>query len=205
MGFEVEWHQGSISCIPDSQVVLLSTGPARSKSGYSDFGTRDQHPLGRDRRYVIHSLDASETSNKSIGLCFVQDDNDNTSVQIAYHLGSGTDRITSLALPFTANSAVGSSTWQHDLLRGQRRFSDEYNLAGNVMARAYGLCTSPFGDMVAVNASFHPSDGVEYTTSSDEVSYLITSQCNDDLQFALAGSPSNPYGMSKSSLTYWLY
>ncbi|THY18183.1 hypothetical protein D6D00_08212 [Aureobasidium pullulans] len=134
------------------------------------------------------------------GLCFVQDDNDNTSVQIAYHLGSGTDRITSLALPFTANSAVGSSTWQHDLLRGQRRFSDEYNLAGNVMARAYGLCTSPFGDMVAVNASFHPSDGVEYTTSSDEVSYLITSQCNDDLQFALAGSPSNPHELTAEAL-----
>jgi hypothetical protein len=133
-------------------------------------------------------------SNKSTGLTFVQDDNDNVSVQIAYHLGSGTDRITSLAVPFTAHSALGSTNWQHDLLRGQRRFSDEWNLAGNIMARAYGLCTSPFGDLVAVNVSFHPSDGVEYTTNSDELSFLITSQCNDDLQFALAGSPSNAYG-----------
>jgi hypothetical protein len=48
--------------------------------------------------------------------------------------------------------------------------------------------------LVAVNVSFHPSDGVEYTTNSDELSFLITSQCNDDLQFALAGSPSNAYG-----------
>lgn len=127
-------------------------------------------------------------------MTYVQDDNENISVQIAYHLGSGTDRITSLALPFTATSALGSTNWQHDLLRGQRRFSDEWNLAGNVTTRAYGLCTSPFGDLVAVNVSFHPSDGVEYTTNSDEVSYLITSQSNDDLQFALTGSPSNAYG-----------
>jgi hypothetical protein len=137
-----------------------------------------------------------QPSNKAIGMTFVQDDNENVSVQIAYHLGSGTDRITSLALPFTAHSGLGSTNWQHDLLRGQRRFSDEWNLAGNMMSRAYGLCTSPFGDLVAVNVSFHPSDGVEYTTNSDELSYLITSQCNDDLQFALAGSPSNAYGMS---------
>jgi hypothetical protein len=64
------------------------------------------------------------------------------------------------------------------------------------VARAYGLCTSPFGDLVAVNVSFHPSDGVEYTTNSDELSHLITSQCNDDLQSALAGSPSSSYGTS---------
>ena len=137
---------------------------------------------------------AVQTSDKAAGMTFVQDDNENISVQIAYHLGSGTDRITSLALPFTAHSALGSTNWQHDLLRGQRRFSDEWNLAGNIVARAYGLCTSPLGDLVAVNVSFHPSDGVEYTTNSDEVSYLITSQCNDYLQFVLAGSPSNAYG-----------
>jgi hypothetical protein len=137
-----------------------------------------------------------EPTDKATGMTFVQDDNENVSVQIAYHLGSGTDRTTSLALPFTAESALGSTNWQHDLLRGQRRFSDEWNLAGNIVARAYGLCTSPFGDLVAVNVSFHPSDGVEYTTNSDELSHLITSQCNDDLQSALAGSPSSSYGTS---------
>lgn len=48
--------------------------------------------------------------------------------------------------------------------------------------------------MVAINASFHQSDGVEYTTSSDEVSYLITSSVHDDMSFALAGSSSHSYG-----------
>ncbi|KAI4748428.1 hypothetical protein E4T50_01313 [Aureobasidium sp. EXF-12298] len=154
--------------------------------------------------FQISAHDINTPWDEIAGLTFVQDDNDNVSVQIAYHLGSGTDRITSLAVPFTAHSALGSTNWQHDLLRGQRRFSDEWNLAGNIMARAYGLCTSPFGDLVAVNVSFHPSDGVEYTTNSDELSFLIASQCNDDLQFALAGSPSNAYELTAEALLFSL-
>ncbi|KAI5269346.1 hypothetical protein E4T47_07160 [Aureobasidium subglaciale] len=158
-----------------------------------------------------HGLDLQVTAqdintpwDEIAGMTFVQDDNENISVQMAYHLGSGSDRITSLALPFTPTSGLGSTNWQHDLLRGQRRFSDEYSLAGNVMSRAYGVSVSPFGDLVAVNVSFHPSDGVEYTTSSDELSYLITSQCNDDLQFALAGSPSNAYELTAEALLFGL-
>ncbi|KAI4729435.1 hypothetical protein E4T49_02905 [Aureobasidium sp. EXF-10728] len=155
---------------------------------------------GLNLEFQVSAQEINTPWDEIAGMTFVQDDNENISVQIAYHLGSGTDRITSLALPFTPSSGLGSTNWQHDLLRGQRRFSDELNLAGNVIARAYGLCTSPFGDLVAVNVSFHPSDGLEYTTNSDEVSYLITSQCNDDLQFALAGSPSNAYELTAEAL-----
>ncbi|KAH0014969.1 hypothetical protein KCU78_g8420, partial [Aureobasidium melanogenum] len=155
---------------------------------------------GLSLEFQVSAQEINTPWDEIAGMTYVQDDNENISVQIAYHLGSGTDRITSLALPFTATSALGSTNWQHDLLRGQRRFSDEWNLAGNVTTRAYGLCTSPFGDLVAVNVSFHPSDGVEYTTNSDEVSYLITSQSNDDLQFALAGSPHNAYELTAEAL-----
>ncbi|KAG9957039.1 hypothetical protein KCU61_g9391, partial [Aureobasidium melanogenum] len=155
---------------------------------------------GLNLEFQVSAQEINTPWDEISGMTYVQDDNENISVQIAYHLGSGTDRITNLGLPFTAASALGSTNWQHDLLRGQRRFSDEWNLAGNVMTRAYGLCTSPFGDLVAVNVSFHPSDGVEYTTNSDEVSYLIASQSNDDLQFALAGSPSNAYELTAEAL-----
>lgn len=125
------------------------------------------------------------------GLCFTQDENEDMTVQLAYHLNSGTDRITSLKLPFTANSFVGSSPWQHDLILGQTRFSDEFRLGGNATTRTYGLCTSPLGDVVAVNVSYHPSDSVEYTTNSDELSYLITSQINEDIHSALSGCSSD--------------
>ncbi|KAG9554194.1 hypothetical protein KCU71_g11926, partial [Aureobasidium melanogenum] len=176
-----------------------------AKEAFLVFPTRSsfyclQARPGLNLEFQVSAQEINTPWDEISGMTYVQDDNENISVQIAYHLGSGTDRITNLGLPFTAASALGSTNWQHDLLRGQRRFSDEWNLAGNVMTRAYGLCTSPFGDLVAVNVSFHPSDGVEYTTNSDEVSYLIASQSNDDLQFALAGSPSNAYELTAEAL-----
>ncbi|KAI4722432.1 hypothetical protein E4T48_01239 [Aureobasidium sp. EXF-10727] len=168
--------------IPDTQAAGCMRWASKlnsSKEAFLVYPTRNafyclQVQPGLNLEFQVSAQEINTPWDEIAGMTFVQDDNENISVQIAYHLGSGTDRITSLALPFTPSSGLGSTNWQHDLLRGQRRFSDELNLAGNVMARAYGLCTSPFGDLVAVNVSFHPSDGVEYTTNSDEVSYLIT-------------------------------
>ena len=88
--------------------------------------------------------------------------------------------------------------WQQSLQDAEALFSKENDLGGHVMSRTYGIDTSPLGDMLAVNSSNHPSDGVEYIIASDQISSLsIVSarEVADHEILPMSGGPSHPSGM----------
>lgn len=69
-------------------------------------------------------------------------------------------------MPIPAASEAVVSPFQQSICDSERLFSAEHELAGHTLTKAWGMCSSPMGDLVASGVSFHPGDMVEYTISA---------------------------------------
>ena len=71
-----------------------------------------------------------------------------------------------MRIPIKDDHQSNPSPFLRSLAESKALFGAENELGDAVLTKAWGLCPSPMGDLVASAVSFHPSDMVEYTISA---------------------------------------
>ncbi|KAK8236581.1 transcription factor IIIC subunit delta N-term-domain-containing protein [Phyllosticta capitalensis] len=87
-------------------------------------------------------------------------------IQFVSQLPTFSTPTTALRIPIKDDHQSNPSPFLRSLAESKALFGAENELGDAVLTKAWGLCPSPMGDLVASAVSFHPSDMVEYTISA---------------------------------------
>ena len=140
---------------------------------------------------MLTILGAALTSNASGSLV----------LNIAAHLDSAHAANSSLTLPLSTTEISASPSWQRQLRETADTFNDVHSLGGDVSLKAWGLASSPLGDLIAVASSCHPSNMVEYTIFADQRTILSFSESTrDGIHFILPPDGNRYHGRGEKLL-----
>lgn len=134
------------------------------------------------------------------GMAFTKDQHGRSVIQLTYNMSSANAQVLGWPLPLTDVEPIPPPPWQQSLKEAELLFSEENDLDGHAMTRTYGIDASPLGDLIAINSSNHPTDGVEYIIASDQISVLnITPrEAFPNEILPLSGGPSHASGKFSS-------
>jgi len=131
-------------------------------------------------------------------MTFTKDHQGRHVVHITYNIDSPKAKTIAWTLPFVDQEYVLLPAWQQNLRDTEEQYDEENELDGHAMTRTYGIDASPLGDLIAVNSSNHPTDGVEYVIASDQISSLAVTSAREVSEHEILptfGGPSHPSGM----------
>ncbi|KAL0254995.1 hypothetical protein SLS55_009519 [Diplodia seriata] len=75
-------------------------------------------------------------------------------------------------LPIPTATESQAPPFQQSIRDSEKLFSAENELAGHNHTKAWAMCSSPMGDLVASGVSFHPGDMVEYTIAATSRTHI---------------------------------
>lgn len=105
-------------------------------------------------------------------MAFTKNEHDETVLQLTFSIDTVYTKILGWPLPLTDVQPIAVPSWQNSLIEAEKLYGEENRLDGHVATRTYGIDASPLGDMIAINSSCHPTDGIEYVIASDQMSML---------------------------------
>ncbi|OJD37099.1 short-chain dehydrogenase reductase sdr [Diplodia corticola] len=93
-------------------------------------------------------------------------------VQFLSQLSAPVVATSELKLPIPPTTESRTPPFQQSIRDSEKLFSAENELAGHTHTKAWAMCSSPMGDLVASGVSFHPGDMVEYTIAATSRTHI---------------------------------
>lgn len=112
------------------------------------------------------------TKSATIGCAFNGLSETEPEVQFLSQLTAPVASTSELKLPVPPATESRTPPFQQSIRDSEKLFSAENELAGHTHTKAWAMCSSPMGDLVASGVSFHPGDMVEYTIAATSRTHI---------------------------------
>lgn len=111
-------------------------------------------------------------ANLSTGCAFNGFAQDSAEVQFTSQISAPVAATSGLKMPIEQENESRAPLFQQSIRESEKLFSAENELAGHTLTKAWAMCSSPLGDLVASGVSFHPGDMVEYTIAATSRTHI---------------------------------
>ena len=141
------------------------------------------------------------------GVAVTRNGSDMQHINLVSHMSTASAKTTALQLPLDPEAASSNSHWQQAINESRATYSAEYDLAGNVQERIWGIAASPLGDYIATCSSMLPSDAITHVIQSEQSSALnITKETGlaEHVLLPPQGGVSVPSELSAEALVFSL-
>lgn len=144
--------------------------------------------------------------DEASGLAFTADADALSTLHFVSHLSTASSATSTLPLSLEDDTNMKESHWHNAIHESKANFSAPYDLGANVQERAWGIATSPLGDVVATCVSLLPSDSPAHIIQSEQRSVIaLTSDFNStDQPFPSNGGRSSSEDVSAETILHGL-
>lgn len=111
-------------------------------------------------------------ANLSTGCAFNGFVQDSAEVQFTSQISAPVAATSGLKMPIERENESRAPLFQQSIRESEKLFSAENELSGHTLTKAWAMCSSPLGDLVASGVSFHPGDMVEYTIAATSRTHI---------------------------------
>ncbi|KAL1646365.1 hypothetical protein SLS58_003325 [Diplodia intermedia] len=132
--------------------------------------TATTHDL--DKRWDTIAASYLTTKSVKIGCAFNGLSKTEPGVQFISQLTAPVVATSEFKLPIPPTTESQAPPFQQSIRDSEKLFSAENELAGHTHTKAWAMCSSPMGDLVASGVSFHPGDMVEYTIAATSRTHI---------------------------------
>ncbi|KAH7058765.1 transcription factor IIIC subunit delta N-term-domain-containing protein [Macrophomina phaseolina] len=129
-------------------------------------------PVKDPARTTVSSHDLDKRWDMVIGCAFNGFAKENAEVQFTSQIIAPIAKTSELKMPIEPIEEPQTPLFQQSIRESEQLFSAENELAGHTLTKAWAMCSSPLGDLVASGVSFHPGDMVEYTIAATSRTHI---------------------------------